>query len=224
MIRRVMYLSFHPDPERVAAWHQACLATPQKVPGVLAWAVGKLERRDDEFAYMVEGLFRDIPAVEAYVKHAYHVEILNPFFTASSPTYVGKRADVYHYEPAQMHIGDRGLKRCRRVNYTLRSAPGAAAELEALLPALAGKSAEAKNWAFGRTTQAPSATAWTHVLECELAPGAAGLPLALPRAPRPCRAGSTRRRRAFWRSCASRICRRLGQNASRAALRGPAAP
>lgn len=168
MIRRVMYLSFHPNPERLASWEKACLATPQKVPGVLAWVVGKMGERDDEYSYMVEGLFHDIPAVESYVKHSYHVDTLNPMFMPNSPTHVGKKADVYHYEPAQMNIKERGLKRCRRVNYTLRIEPAAAAELELKLPVLARNIPDVINWAFGRTTQAPSKTAWTHVLECEL--------------------------------------------------------
>lgn len=180
MIRRVMYLSFHPNPERLVAWEKACLATPQKVPGVLAWAVGKLGARDDDYSYMVEGLFQDIPAVEAYVQHAYHVGTLNPMFMPNSPTHVGKKADVYHYEPSQMNIQDRGLKRYRRVNYTLRIELAAAAELEQKLPNLVSNTPGVINWAFGRTTQAPSKTAWTHVLECEVPMGPERLALTLP--------------------------------------------
>lgn len=180
MLRRIMYLSFHPDPERIKRWEDAANETAQRIPSVTAWNISRLDGRSDEWNYIVEGVFTDVAALQAYIEHPYHKVTLHPYFVPGSPVHVGKRADVFHYEPLRVVAQDRHLKQHLHANYTFHAEPAAQGALEEVLIAAASKAHGLKNWAYGRTTQEPGKTTWTHVLEYE---SAAPVALALPSAP-----------------------------------------
>ncbi len=180
MLRRIMYLSFHPDPEGIARWEAAARETAQRIPSVTAWNISKLEPRGDEWQYIVEGVFTDVPALQAYLAHPYHSGTLHQYFVPGSPVHVGKRADIFHYEPLRVVAQDRHLKQHHHANYTFHVEPAAQGALEERLVEAASTAHGLKNWSYGRTTQEPGKTAWTHVLEYE---SAAPVTLSLPSAP-----------------------------------------
>jgi hypothetical protein len=175
MLRRTVFLQFRDSasPERIRDFLQAVRDAPKHIPSVLGKQIGEnLIARTPAQGYMLDTLFENREALQAYNADPYHLEVLRPHFQQGDPRWIVERAEAVFFEPmgeviAEPEIGN-FLKRSLIVRIPEETPPDKVELFEKQIMEMPSHIPAIRNWVFARAAQDVHKTRWTHIWEMEI--------------------------------------------------------